>query len=133
MRLRYNINSQGYITEIGYLKHYSIELTDEPFSMHDFQAWQKDLNTGEWKYNPIIMVPQSISKLQAVSHLLATERYNDLMTALDADKTGVKRILFNAAHQLDRDSTMVNEMVLALGFSDEDTDTFFNEANKILI
>lgn len=88
---------------------------------------------GKLKYNPIIMTPQTISKLQAVSQLLNLGRYEELMTILDSDPTGVKRILFDAAHQLDRDSSMVNEIALALEFTSEDTDTFFIEAYKILV
>lgn len=103
-------------------EHYT---TDAPFdhifkSSEEYEAW-------------FLFVPSFISKLQAVSHLLAIDRYNDLMTALDADLTGTKRILFDAAHQLDRNSTMVNEMGVALGFSSEEIDTLFVEADRILV
>jgi hypothetical protein len=81
----------------------------------------------------LVYVPPFISKLQAVSHLLDIDRYNDLMTALDSDPTGTKRILFDAAHQLDIDSTMVNEMGVALGFSSDELDNFFVEAHKIFV
>jgi len=131
--IRYSIDKNGRISAIGRGDYEHVLKGNDPFGMHDCQHWQKDHSTGEWKYNPIIMVPQSISKLQAVSHLLATGRYNDLMTALESDETGVKRILFDAAHQLDRESTMVNEMGEALGFSSEELDNLFIEANKILV
>jgi hypothetical protein len=103
-------------------EHYT---TNAPFdhvfaSTEEYEAW-------------LVYVPPFISKLQAVSHLLAIDRYNDLMTALDADATGTKRILFDAAHQLDRSSTMVNEMGVALGFSSEELDTLFVEADRILV
>lgn len=86
----------------------------------EFEAW-------------LVFVPQTISKLQAVKRLLDTGRYTDLMTAIDKDPTGVSRILFEAAYTLARDSNMVNEMAAGLGFSDEDTDEFFVEADKIMI
>lgn len=90
------------------------------YSEEDLQAWVKE-------------VPLSISKLQALSHLLTIGRYEDLMSALNADETGIKKILFDAAHQLDRASTMVNEMAVVLGMTDEDLDNFFIEASKILV
>jgi hypothetical protein len=80
-----------------------------------------------------LFVPPFISKLQAVSHLLEIGRYNDLMAVLDSDPTGEKRILFGAAHQLDRDSTMVNQLGSALGYDSEGLDNLFTEASKILV
>lgn len=87
-------------------------------------------NGEEWVRGKI---PSPISKLQAISHLIALGKYKDLIAALDLDTTGVKRILFESAHQLDRESTMVNEMAVALGMSSNDIDTFFADASKILI
>jgi hypothetical protein len=131
--MRYSIDKNGRISAIG-SGNYEHELTNkEPFTMQDSQDWRKDLETNEWIYDPIIMIPQKISKLQAVSHLLKINRYNDLMTALNTDETGEKRILFDAAHELYRDSNMVNEMAQVLGMSNEEIDNLFIEANKILV
>lgn len=97
------------------------------------ENYRFDFETKTWIYDPIIMIPQQISKLQCVKRLLDTNRYNDLMSALDADTTGVSRILFDAASMLSRDSNMVNQLATALGFSNEDTDAFFVEAEKIIV
>ena len=89
--------------------------------------------TENWIYDPIMIVPKEISKLQAVKRLLDTGRYTDLMTALDSAPTGESRILFDAASTLARDSNMVSQFAAALGFTDEDTDAFFVEADKIMV
>ena len=81
----------------------------------------------------IVSVPQTISKLQAVAQLLQINRYADLMAALNADTTGISRILFDAAAVLDRSSNMVNQMGAALGMSSDDVDDFFVSASKILV
>lgn len=81
----------------------------------------------------LVYVPPTISKLQAVKRLLDTGRYTGLMTAIDSDPTGESRILFDAAFTLARDSNMVSQFAAALGFTDEDTDEFFVEADKIMV
>lgn len=90
-------------------------------------------NTQEELDAWMVYVPQTISKLQCVKLLLERNRYTELITAIDSDTTGVSRILFDAAAILDRNSTMVNQFANILGFSSEDTDSFFVEASKILI
>ncbi len=90
------------------------------YSEAEFEAW-------------LVEVPLSITKLQAISLLLKQGKYNDLMIAIESDPSGAKKILFDAAHQLDRNSTMVNEIALALEMNEDDKDAFFIEADKILI
>lgn len=48
MKLRYNIDKQGFITSIGYMSNYSIEITNEPFEMYNANDYRKDMETGEW-------------------------------------------------------------------------------------
>lgn len=133
-KFKYNLDSEGNVVACGYLSTFEYEVKeDDPFTGFDISDYRKDLITNQWIYDPFIMVPTSITKLQAVSRLLEIDKYNDLMTALDADVTGVDRILFDAAHQLDRDSAMVAKMAVALGFDEAGTDEFFIEASKILV
>ena len=89
-------------------------------AMSEYEAW-------------LVYVPATISKLQCVKRLLDTGRYTDLMTTIDSDPTGESRILFDAASTLARDSNMVSQFAAALGFTDEDTDEFFVEADKIMV
>lgn len=134
-KLYYTLSNSGLIVKCGYSKYFGIEVTNEPFTnIEEAFNYRKNLETNEWIYDPIIMIPQEISKLQAVSYLLQIDKYNDLITALDSDETGVKRILFDAAHVLYRSSNMVNEIANALGMTtEEDKDNLFIEANKILL
>lgn len=129
--MRYELDAEGWLVACGDVNSYSYELTDEPFGMDGLGKWRKV--KGEWIYNEITMIPQEITKLQAVKRLLDTGRYTDLMTAIDSDPTGESRILFDAASTLARDSNMVSQFAAALGFSDEDTDEFFVEADKIMV
>lgn len=129
--MKYTLNEDGRVISIG-AGNDKIEITDEPFKIEDCQDWRFDKVLDKWIFDPIIMVT-SISKLQAVSRLIDIGKYEELMTALDSDATGVKRILFDAAHQLDRDSNMVVEMAVALGFDEAGTDDFFIEASKIMV
>ena len=136
MKLGYNLNSKGKITSISSQNidkfQYQTDGT-EPFSLDDYFDWQKDLSTGEWIFKPIIMVPEYISKLQATKHMLNINRHAELMAIIDADETGETRLLYDAAHQLDRSSDMVNQLGAAMGFSPEELDDLFIEANKILV
>ena len=112
-------------TPYMYILTFEQYTVDAPFdhvfnSREEYEAW-------------LIYVPPVISKLQAVSELLKLDKYADLISVLEADETGVSKILFDAAHQLYRDSEMVNTIGMGLGFSDEDTDTFFVNSSKILV
>jgi len=130
--MKYSLDNSGRISSIGIFDKYEFD-ENTPFYIINFENWRKDLITNEWIYDPIIMVPQEISKLQAVSRLLEIGRYNDLIIALDSDETGIKRILFDAASDLYRNSNMVNEIAVVLGFSNDDIDNFFTEASKIMV
>lgn len=131
--MEYTINNEsGRISHILIAPHEKMECF--PFSSIDQSVdYRFDFETNTWIYDPVIMIPQEITKLQCVKLLLDTNRYNDLMSALDADTTGVSRILFDAASTLSIDSNMVNQLATALGFSNEDTDAFFVEAEKIIV
>lgn len=133
MELKYNLDSNGKISEIGYVSNYSTTITTEPFGLNTAFDYRFDFENKTWIYDPIMIVTQSISKLQCVAYLLEIGRYAELMAIIDADTTGVSQILFDAAAVLDRDSNMVNQIAAALGFSSEDTDDFFVEASKILV
>jgi hypothetical protein len=134
MNFGYTLSDTGYPLYYGYEGNFENYIDgSEPFTSSDIINWRKDFATNKWIYNPQIMVPQSISKLQCVAYLLKINRYNELMAIINADATGVSQILFDAAAVLDRDSNMVNQIAAALGFSSEDTDDFFVEASKILV
>lgn len=132
-KFKYKLDKDGRVVACGYIDGLGdIELKgDEPFSGLDAIDYQYDKTTMKWIYKPTIMIPQQISRLQCVKRLLDTNRYADLMAALNSDQSGVSRILFDAAAVLSRDSNMVNQLATALGFSNEDTDAFFVEAEKI--
>lgn len=107
---------------VNTFEKYAIANTFEEvfYSEDEFQVWLKE-------------VPKTISKLQAISLLLQQGKYDALVTELDKDTTGSKKILFDAAHQLDINSNMVLEIAQALGFSDEDIYNFFITASNILV
>lgn len=131
---KYALDAEGNLIGFGYLDIFDSELDGtEPFTGFDIMDYRKDLSTNEWIYDPIIMIPEKISKLQAVSHLLAIDRYVDLINVLNTDDTGKKKILFDAAHELDRESGMVKGIGTALGFDSKGIDDFFVDANKILV
>lgn len=46
--IRYNLDNNGYVTEIGYKSNYTYELTNEPFTIGTAFNYQKQLDTGEW-------------------------------------------------------------------------------------
>jgi len=52
MELRYNTRKvddrYDEVSEIGYMENYEHEVTDEPFTMNDFQNWRWDKNIGQW-------------------------------------------------------------------------------------
>lgn len=128
---RYSLLDDGTVKACGY-QDFEHSLTgDEPFTGFDIVNYQ--LVNNEWIYNSIIMIPESISKLQATQHLLNIGRHTELMTIIDSDETGVTRTLYDAAHQLDRDSNMVNQLAEAMGFTQEGIDELFIEASKIMV
>lgn len=95
----------------------------------DFSKEKIDYILEYGNYN----IPVSISKLQAITRLIELNRYDELITILESDNTGKSLILFNAAHVLDRDSNMVNQIGQALQMSQNDIDDFFVDASKILV
>ncbi len=122
---------QGKFTEVTHnnatyyrirtFEHYASYVFDNIFYTEaEYDAW-------------LIEVPSEITKLQAVSLLITSGQYEALLAALDADETGASRILFDAAHQLYRDSNMVANMAAALDMTDDDINSFFVEASSILI
>jgi agmatine/peptidylarginine deiminase len=97
------------------------------------EEWSEVVDDREEETTEIVDSPNTISKLQAVALLVQMGRYEELMTELGKDTTGVSKILFDAASVLSRDSNMVNQLASALDMSSADVDNFFVEANKILI
>lgn len=132
--MKYKLNDDGCVIGVGFDPAFDRAFNgDEPEQGIALMNWRYDAENKQWIYSKNMIVPQQISKLQAVKRLLDTGRYTDLMTALDRDPSGVSRILFEAASTLSRDSNMVSQFAAALGFSDKDTDEFFVEADKIMI
>jgi len=130
--MKYAIDIEGRMIAYGHLLE-GIEITNEPFNICNCLDWRKDLNTNEWIYDPIIMVPQEISKLQATKHMLNIGRHDELMAIIDADITGETRLLYDASYQLYRNSGMVNQLGAAMGYDSDGLDNLFIEANKILL
>jgi len=97
------------------------------------ENYRFDFETKTWVYDPIIMIPQEITKLQCVEQLRIDGKYNDLMTALKLDTTGWDMIRWEAVAVLARDSQMVAKLAGALGMTGEDVDTFFVNAAKIYL
>lgn len=128
---RYTLNEDGTVKCCGYGDFENVLTGTETFSTFEIVNYKKNLEANEWEY--IMNVPLSISKLQATKHLLNINRHAELMAIIDADETGETRLLFDAAHQLDRNSDMVNKLGTAMGFSSEELDDLFIEANKILV
>jgi hypothetical protein len=51
MKLKYNINSEGLITEIGYLNNYLYEVDEStPFGLNDAFLYKKNVITGDWDH-----------------------------------------------------------------------------------
>lgn len=133
-KFKYTLDADGFVIGCGYMDVFANELKgDEPFSGFEIVDYRKNLETNEWIFDPIIMIPQEITKIQAVKRLLDVDKYNELLMALDADLTGESRILFDAAHKIYRESNMVAQIGVALGFSSYDIDELFIEASKILV
>jgi hypothetical protein len=130
---RYVLHPNGRIYSIG-IQSVGIELTgDEPFTIDNAFDYLFDFETKTWIYDPIIMVPQEITKLQCVEQLRIDDKYDDLMAALKLDETGWDMIRWEAASILARDSQMVAKLTGALGMTSDDVDTFFINASKIYL
>ena len=52
--LRYNLNKDGYVTEIGYIPSYDIVLTNEPFDMASAFYYRFDFEDMRWISMPDI-------------------------------------------------------------------------------
>lgn len=131
----YTINkTTGRIDSVGIYPDAGIEDNgSEPFTIYDAWNYRFDFETKTWIYDPIIMIPTEITKLQCVEQLRIDCKYNDLITALKLDDTGWDMIRWEAAAVLVRDSQMVSNFAIALGMTSEDVDTFFVNAYKILL
>ena len=131
----YTINqTTGRIDSVGIYSDAGVEANgSEPFTIYDASNWRYDFKTNTWIYDPIIMIPTEITKLQCVEQLRIDNKYNDLIAALKLDSTGWDMIRWEAATTLARDSQMVAKLAGALGMSSDDVDTFFVNAAKIYL
>lgn len=130
----YKINNEGKVISCGITPEFGdIAKGDEPFTMQNEFDYRFDFETNTWIYDPIIMTPNEITKLQCVEQLRIDNKYNDLITALKLDVTGWDMIRWEAAAVLTRDSQMVAKLGAALGMSSDDIDTFFVNAAKIYL
>ena len=127
----YEINNEGKVISCGIMPEFGdIAKGDEPFTVQNAFDYRFDFETKTWIYDPIIMIPQEITKLQCVEQLRIDNKYNDLMTALKLDATGWDMIRWEAAAVLTRDSQMVSNFAIALSMTSEDVDTFFINASN---
>ncbi len=88
--MRYTIDSKGYVTMVGELA-FDFELTDEPFSIDDFQNWQKDLSTGEWKLRAELLYKYFLIPLDLVPNIahyagFVKETFSELIFDVILDK-----------------------------------------------
>jgi len=127
----YKLNEDGRVIICGYGEFENYLTGNEPFQ--NFGIIDYKLVNEEWIYNPIIMVPEAISKLQATKHMLNIGRHDELMAIIDEDTTGETRLLYDASYQLYRNSSMVNQLGAAMGYDSDGLDNLFIEANKILL
>jgi len=66
--MRYSIDNNGNVTAVGELP-FDFELTNEPFSIDDFQNWRKDLTTGEWKLRDELLYKYFLIPVELVPNI----------------------------------------------------------------
>lgn len=129
--LRYNLSKDGYVTEIGYVTSYNVELTNEPFNMDSAFCYRFDFESKRWIYDPIIMIPQTITRYQGMLYLYRIGRLKELEAKV-IEHGGEGGIAFFNSITWERDNPFVLGMAAMLDFTDEDIDNFFIEAAKIV-
>lgn len=66
--MRYSIDTNGNVVAFGDYP-FEYELTDEPFSIVDFNNWKKDLTTGEWKLRDELLYRYFLIPLDLVPNI----------------------------------------------------------------
>lgn len=105
--LKYNLNKDGYVTEIGYIQSYEIELTNEPFDMNSAFCYRFDFETKRWIYLPdIAPVDKSINRVEYNWQDMTASIYiNDLYRpgpyVFDCTSTWTEQDCVNAINSLD--------------------------------
>lgn len=79
---------------------------------------------------PVIIVPATITKRQACLHLLALELYDDVV-ALIQSAGKAATIEWETTSIIARDNPLMASIQLVLGWSGEQVDEFFINANSI--
>lgn len=132
--MKVKLNKEGRIISVSMFNYDNgYQIDDSLFTINEALNYRFDFETKTGIYDPIIMVPQEITKLQCVEQLRIDNKYNDLITALKLYATGWDMIRWEAAAILARDSQMVAKLAGALGMTSDDVDTFFVNAAKIYL
>ena len=66
--MRYSLDIDGNVVAFGDYP-FEYELTDEPFSIVDFNNWKKDLTTGEWKLRDELLYKYFLIPLDLVPNI----------------------------------------------------------------
>ena len=105
--LKYNLNKEGYVTEIGYISSYDTELTNEPFDMDSAFCYKFDFEAKKWIYLPAITpVDKSIRTIEYDWQLMAASIYiNDIYRpgpyVFDCTSTWTEQDCINAINSLE--------------------------------
>lgn len=94
------------------------------------ENYRYDFENETWIYDPIIMVPQSITRYQGMLYLYRIGRLKELEAKV-IENDGEGEIAFYNSITWDRDNDFVVCMAAYLNMTSEDIDNFFTEAAKI--
>lgn len=128
----YTVNEQtGRIISCGISSSFgSLAKGNEPFTIYNAFDYRYDFLTETWVYDPIIPVPQSITRYQGMMHLYRIGRLKELETKV-IELDGEGEIAFYNSINWERTNSFVIAMALLLSMTDSDIDNFFIEAAKI--
>ncbi len=108
-----------------------------PVSMEnaDYKAYAKWCSLGnipEPADEPVIAIPQIISRFQAKAVLLQMELLDDV-EALMTSASPIVKLAWENAVEFNRQSPSLLAMASALGLSSEQLDALFIEASKVVV
>ena len=128
----YTINkTTGRIDSVGIYPDAGIESNgSEPFTIYDAGNYRFDFETNTWIYDPIIMIPQSITRYQGMMYLYRIGRLKELEAKV-VENDGEGEIAFYNSITWERGNPFVVGMAAFLSMTDADIDNFFIEAAKI--
>lgn len=128
----YTLNqTTGRIVAIGLSAMYGDPADgNEPFTIYNCHDYRKDFETGEWFFDPIIPVPQSITRYQGMLYLYRIGRLAELKQKVTT-LNGEGQVAFENSINWERYNPFVLGMASLLMFTEEDLDNFFIEAVKI--